>query len=263
MKPFAVDDLFLYLKLTELHGVPARAEVAAVVRSVDRENDSYVSKIWLCPVDGREPRQLTTGDGEDSSPRWSPGGERIAFVSARGGGKPELRLIDSDGGESRSCGEATAGVSAHRWLPDGKALLVTLMLDVDPDLRGQRGKPPAQRSAAEPELAWRLPYKQDGAGYVLAREVHLFHFDPPTGARKQLTDGPFDVHGFDPSPDGQRVVCSASWIKRECLSSSLEPIQVRRLFLASRSISVGISHKVQRASAPSIQLNSSRTLLSR
>ncbi|HLL12282.1 MAG TPA: S9 family peptidase [Rubrivivax sp.] len=205
MQPFTVDDLYLHKKVSELHCVATRDAVAAVLRSVDRENDGYTSSIWICPLAGDPPRQLTRGSALDSSPRWSPQGDRIAFVSTREGGSQQLYLIDPDGGEALSCGAPTSGVSAHRWLPDGKSLLLSLMLDVNPDDRGRRNETPKPRRAAQPEVAWRLPYKEDGSGYTLAREVHLFHFDPATGQRRQLTDGPFDVHGFDPSPDARHV----------------------------------------------------------
>ena len=206
MQPFTVDDLYLHKKVSELHCCAAsRDEAAAVVRSVDRENDAYTSQVWICPLGGEPPRQLTSGIGLDSSPRWSPQGDRIAFVSTRDGGSRQLYLIDPDGGEASACGPATSGVSAHRWLPDGKSLLLTLTLDVDPDDRGRRNKAPHPRRKAKPEVAWRLPYKEDGSGYTLAREFHLFHFDPASGERRQLTDGAFDVQGFDPSPSGQHV----------------------------------------------------------
>jgi dipeptidyl aminopeptidase/acylaminoacyl peptidase len=205
MQPFTVDDLYLHKKVSEIHGAATRDDAAAVVRSVDRDNDSYTSQIWICPLGGNPPRQLTQGSGLDSSPRWSPNGDRIAFVSTREGGNRQLYLIDPDGGEASSCGPATSGVSMHRWLPDGKGLLLSLTLDVNPDDRGRRNKEPQQRRKAQPEVAWRLPYKEDGSGYTLAREVHLFHFDLATGQRRQLTDGAFDVHGFDASPDGRHV----------------------------------------------------------
>jgi hypothetical protein len=39
--------------------------------------------IWLVSADGGPPRWLTTSELEDSCPRWSPGGTRLAFLSDR------------------------------------------------------------------------------------------------------------------------------------------------------------------------------------
>lgn len=205
MTPFTVDDLYLHRKVTELHGIPARDDIAAVVRSVDRENDRYTSAIWVCPLDGGAAWPLTPGKGLDSSPQWAPSGKRMAYVSASEG-SPTLCLISAEGGEPTSCGEATAGVSIHRWMPDGHGIAMTLPVSVDPDARGQRVEEAAPRRSSKPEVAWRLPYKTDGAGYTLNREIHLFHFDPVTGDRRQITDGPFDVMAFDVAPDARRVV---------------------------------------------------------
>jgi dipeptidyl aminopeptidase/acylaminoacyl peptidase len=204
-QPFSCEDLYLHRKLSELHCVPGLEVAVAAVRSVDRDNDQYRSCIWTFPLDGKPPRQMTHGPGLDQSPRWSPQGDRIAFVSGRAGGAPQLYLIDRDGGEARVCGDLAQGVSSLRWAPDGRSLVVTGPVAVDPDLRGARGKPPAPRGPKSPEIAWKLPYKSDGMGYMLAREIHLFRLDAASGEHRQLTDGPFDVLGFEPSPNGRHI----------------------------------------------------------
>jgi dipeptidyl aminopeptidase/acylaminoacyl peptidase len=79
---------------------------------------------------------------------------------------------------------------------------------VDPDRRGGRGGPPPQRKGPQPEVCWRLPYKMDGLGYTLKREIHLFEADIVSGESRQLSDGAFDVMGCDPSPDGGHIAYS-------------------------------------------------------
>ncbi|HEY1229430.1 MAG TPA: prolyl oligopeptidase family serine peptidase, partial [Ramlibacter sp.] len=64
---------------------------------------------------------------------------------------------------------------------------------------------PAERGAKTPEVAWKLPYKSDGIGYLLAREMHLFRLDVASGKHRQLTQGNFDVLAFAPSPNGPRI----------------------------------------------------------
>ncbi|HYF42963.1 MAG TPA: S9 family peptidase [Ramlibacter sp.] len=204
-QPFQPEDLYLHQKLSDLHALPGLEVAVGTVRSVDRENDGYVSCIWTFPLDGQAPRQMTRGPGLDKSPRWSPQGDRIAFTSGRGGGAPQLYLIDRDGGEARPCSRLDNGVSSHRWAPDGKSLVVAAAVSVDPELRGARGKAPPKRGPKSPEIAWKLPYKSDGMGYMLAREVHLFRLDAGSGEHRQLTDGPFDVLGFEPSPNGRHI----------------------------------------------------------
>ncbi|HTH10935.1 MAG TPA: prolyl oligopeptidase family serine peptidase, partial [Acidovorax sp.] len=61
------------------------------------------------------------------------------------------------------------------------------------------------RSPGAAEVAWKLPYKADGVGYLLAREIHLFKVDANTGDGTQLTDGPFDVLAHSVSHDGRQI----------------------------------------------------------
>ena len=208
-KPFTVEDLYLHRKVTELGGAPDGASIACTVRSVDRDQDDYVSCIWSVPVDGTAPTQLTRGPGLDSAPRWAPDGSRLAFLSTRGGGPAQVHLLPKDGGEAAPLGKLPGAVSELRWFPDGRALVVSAAVTVDPDWRGERpnGREPKERKV-QPEVAWKLPYKSDGMGFMLAREVHLFHLDAQTGEHTQLTDGPFDVLSVSVAPDGRHLAYS-------------------------------------------------------
>lgn len=204
-QPFTVEDLYRHRKVQEIAASPDGATVACTLRSVDREQDDYVSCIWSVPLDGGAPQQLTRGPGQDQTPRWSPDGRRLAFVSDRGD-SPRVHLLPVDGGEASPVGELPGAPSGLRWLPDGSALVVTAAVPVDPDWRGERpaGRKPGERKA-QAQVAWKLPYKSDGIGFMLAREIHLFRLDAATGEHRQLTDGAFDVLAFAISPDGRQL----------------------------------------------------------
>src|SRR5690606_34455183 len=45
--------------------------------------DDYLSHIWLIPVSGGEPENLTPGDHNEHSISWSPDGQQLAFISNR------------------------------------------------------------------------------------------------------------------------------------------------------------------------------------
>ena len=82
---------------------PGGGEVAYVVWSIDGEENEYRQSIWLAPTDGSgAPRRLTSGDN-DAQPRWSPDGDRLAFVAKRGDEKArrQLYVMPMGGGEAQ------------------------------------------------------------------------------------------------------------------------------------------------------------------
>ena len=209
-RPFTVQDLYLHRKITALHCAPGLDLAACAVRSADRENDSYVSCIWAFALDGSMARQMTQGP-LDQTPCWSPTGDRLAFLSSRAGGSPQVFLMQRDGGEARQVGRFGESVTQIHWAPHGRSMGVCAAVRVDPELRGRPSSaPPPERKASAPEIAWRLPYKEDGIGYLLQRQIHLFSLDAESGEHVQITTGAFDVMAFDFSADGKQIAYSRS-----------------------------------------------------
>jgi len=77
--------------------------------------------LWVVDVATRRVRQLTTREGKsDSSPRWSPDGQTIAFLSNRDSdGDNHLYILPMAGGEAERVVAAKESVSAFCWSPDG------------------------------------------------------------------------------------------------------------------------------------------------
>lgn len=209
-KPFDVEDLYLHNKAIEIDCSPDGGVAVCTLRTVDRGSDSYRFSLWRVPLDGEKPDRMTQGSGDtDNKPRWSPDGSTLAFVSNRTGSF-QVHTVGARGGEASQVGYFDGGVSDFAWCPDGDSMLVVSGVSVDPGLRGERASGTLAQKACSPEVAWKLPYKSDGVGYLLGREIRLFRVDIASGTQRQLTDGPFDVLGLSISQDGKHVAYTRS-----------------------------------------------------
>jgi len=80
--------------------------------------------VFVVPVEGGEPRQLTDGDCEDGEPAWAPDGARIVFSSLRGERWDietidRLYVVDADGGEPRQLTGDDGSYTTPAFSPDG------------------------------------------------------------------------------------------------------------------------------------------------
>jgi Tol biopolymer transport system component/C-terminal processing protease CtpA/Prc len=76
--------------------------------------------IWTAPAGGGAARLLITDPGTDSRPLYSPDGRSLAFLSTRGGGPPNIYLLDLAAGAVRRLTYAEANEQLDGWSPDGK-----------------------------------------------------------------------------------------------------------------------------------------------
>jgi len=81
--------------------------------------------LYSIPITGGDATRLTSGMGYDMQPRFSPDGERIAFVSDRSGDQ-NVWLIPSTGGEPAQLSRGTgSSFLSPEWMPDGKYVVVS------------------------------------------------------------------------------------------------------------------------------------------
>src|SRR5438445_12319918 len=113
-KQFVPEDLGRFQDIGQLDTHPGKDVAACVVRSVSLDSDSYASVIWCFELDGSNSRRFTQGTGNDTSPRWSPDGKTLAFVSTRGA-LPQVHLMPGDGGEARTLSNLPNGAGRIEW----------------------------------------------------------------------------------------------------------------------------------------------------
>src|SRR2546422_10076205 len=90
--PFSVRDMIAMERLASPQPSPDGGRVVFTRRVYDAEANKNFTNLWIVPIDGGEPRRLTSAPPPDTAPPWSPDGRAIAVVSDRGGAAQALAV---------------------------------------------------------------------------------------------------------------------------------------------------------------------------
>ncbi len=115
------DDVIGLRNVSDAQISPDGKWVAYVVSVPDFKDNAYDTDIWLVPTAGGAPFRLTTSRKADNTPRWSPDGTKLAFLSSRED-RAQVWLISPAGGEAERLTESKAAVQSFAWSPDGRRL---------------------------------------------------------------------------------------------------------------------------------------------
>ena len=189
------EDYFAFENASDPRIAPDGKSVAYTVTTVDQKTNRRISRIWVAPLDGSHlPAPYTEEGISSTSPRWSPDGRFLAFLSARDRQRPQIWLLSRSGGEARRLTNLENGISAIEWSPDS-ARLVGLT----------RTGPPVNPNTDVRHYT-HADYKFNDTGWFDEKRSHLVVIDAKTGASTQITDGN-DWNDLDPhwSPDSTRI----------------------------------------------------------
>ena len=178
---------------------------------VDKMNDRQASNLWIADSNGERIRELTHGNWRDSSPVWSPDGEKIAFLSDKDG-TSQIHVMWLDTREVAQLTHVDKTPESLRWSPDGKMLVLTMFLeDTDDILEVELPDEPEGASWAEGAIIIdRLSWRRDGRGPVPKGYSHIFIMDAELGGTpKQLTSGDYSHSDPQWSMDGKKIYFSA------------------------------------------------------
>ena len=205
-RPLRTSDIFSLKDVDDPQLSPDGRFVAYSVRTLDAKKDRSDRDIYMAPVAGGEPLRLTTSPKSESTPRFSPDGEWIAFLSGREGSQTQVFLLSRRGGEAVKLTDYKASVSDLAWSPDSKRLAL-IVSDVDPDEAeaDDEDGDKSSKKTAKPIVLSRLQFKRDGTGYLRDLRSHVHVFEIATRKSVQLTSGPFDDEDPAWSPDGERI----------------------------------------------------------
>ena len=201
------EDYFAFENISDAHIAPDGKQVVYTLTTVDKQKNRRDSSIWVVAVDGRSPRRLTAEGVNSSSPRWSPDGTRLAFVSTRTTGapasddppRPQIWILTFGGGEAQVLTHLKNGAGAFQWSPDGKRLVVVSRSGPSDNVKASDRKSDVRHYT-------HISYKFNDTGWYDDKRSHLWVVDAGKGDANQITSGD-DWNDTDPqwSPDSTRI----------------------------------------------------------
>ena len=182
--------------------------IAYTITMRDRPGRPY-GQLWVMDVNSGKSIRLG-GDNPAGGPLWSGDSKWIAFQGADGD-KHGLMIAHPDGSESTLLAPL-AGTNSPlpgtgkdvAWSPDGKQIAF---------VSSTPGEVAAEASG-DPMVITRYLYKPDaGEGSTRFNDnqrLHIFVVDLASKKVSQLTEGNYDEHSIDWSPDGKQLVFASN-----------------------------------------------------
>ncbi len=207
-------------QLGDVRVSPDGSRVAFVVTEPP-EGDERDRAIWMVDVATRHVRRLTYSDGSESSPRWSPDGRTLAFLSDRDEGR-QLYLLPMDGGEAAPLTEGERSVGSFAWSPDGGSIAFVAT--------APRTEEEKKRIAEKDDA--RVVDKDD-------RHARAWTVDVATKKVRQLTKEPWSFGEVTWMPSGDALIGTAT----DRPASDEHTERIVRVSLGDSSVTVVASPK--------------------
>ncbi|MGB8951088.1 MAG: S9 family peptidase [Candidatus Aminicenantales bacterium] len=192
-KPFESVDLLKLKNISDPQIEPRGDWVAFVVSQFD-ENRSMNSELWLVSADGKTLQQITKNPGPDSTPRWSPDGKILAFLSRQGADKSTQVYFYSLANKSlERITHEEGNIRDMKWSPDGR-MFAFLKEDA-------------------PSEAEKKQKEGGDDGYVVDKDfthTRLWIMNASGGEARSVTLRNQTVFLFNWSPDGKELAVQAS-----------------------------------------------------
>ena len=191
---FRPDDVCGPATIEDVRLAPDGSAAVYVLRTCSLESNDVSRDLWFVETGPGDPEavQLTTSPAQDHSPRWSPDGASLAFVSTRDG-EPQLFRFDGFFGEPRQVTHQAGGVSSPLWTPDGKTLVYVS--------RGTPATPADEMAGEDVAVHTDLLYRK-GSARAQGRLAHVYRVDALGGAGVKVTYGQRNCGEPAISPDG-------------------------------------------------------------
>ncbi|WP_038267099.1 alpha/beta hydrolase family protein [Zhouia amylolytica] len=177
----------------------------------DIMQDRSFGNLWILNIDGTGHTKLTSRETSESTPRWSPDGEKIAFVSSSDEGA-EIYIYWIKTGQFAKISQLEKSPSSISWSPDGEWIAFSMNIaEKAPVIAKMPSKPEGAKWSEAPRITDRLKHEADGRGYIKPGYNHIFLLPADGGSARQLTHGNYNHSGnISWSPDGKLIYFSGN-----------------------------------------------------
>jgi dipeptidyl aminopeptidase/acylaminoacyl peptidase len=177
----SVRDLTRQVRLSDPRLSPDGKTVALVESRADLESDEFRSEIVLVDLASGAVRPLTRARHHVASPRWSPTGDRIAFIAPAEEKVGQIFVLSMSGGDALQLTKGKDDVSQFAWSPDGTNIAYAVS-DSKPELKG--------------EDKYRTAFRVGNDNYTLTeaeRPTHVWMISAAGGEARRLTSGSWSL----------------------------------------------------------------------
>ena len=197
------------LAYTAVTGAPGMFDSRIAYVAESGVGESRTRRIAVMDSDGYGHRFVTAGDTMVLTPRISPKGSQLAYVSFDGG-KPNVRVADLDNGQQRPLLPGDVMTFAPRYSPDGRRIVFSMMQGANSDIYvvGANGGAP-QRLTTSPGVDTDASFSPDGTKIVFesdrggSQQLYLMNADGTAQRRISFGGGWYGTPEW--SPDGKLI----------------------------------------------------------
>jgi TolB protein len=169
--------------------------------------DARVKRIAVMDSDGYNHGYVTPGGTTVLTPRLSPKGAHLAYVSFQGG-VPQVRVVDLDSNQQRPLVPGNGMTFAPRYSPDGSQIVFSMMLGANSDIyvvNANGGMP--RRLTTSPGIDTDPSFSPDGSKIVFesdragTQQLYVMNADGSNPHRITFGPGTYSTPVWSPRGD--------------------------------------------------------------
>ena len=212
--PFQSLDVFELEWASDPQISPDGSQIVYRRNGFDIMNDNSQGNLWIINSDGSSNRKLTSREVNEYQAKWSPSGDRIAFISSTNEGS-ELYMYWTKTGQIAKLSQLEKSPGNLTWSPNGKDLAFTMFISEKPPVVAKMPSKPKDAKWAKPaRITDRLKHERDGGGYMEPGFTHIFMMPSEGGSPHQITTDDYDHNSsLSFSPDGETIYFGANRVE--------------------------------------------------